>query len=683
MKRVPKALLPATIVFALAVPAAFAVPALTPAEMTSLGESLKHLTVGPSAGKITLPAPGHLKLVGASEARTVRLGDGRSIGYFFPEGTHFDYDPSGPGETAIRINFDRVMESSSPGEKGALRIRANFALWITSAPVAAAKPEESASIPPVDASTSRFLERFGSTRFFGGAEIEPAILIAEGILASRPSTTVAILYNGKGYCCYVFDPEAQEEVMTWAFEKLPAPSGLEGWLTTYRLDRRPVARTRKPTVAPVELRKLDVDLEEQANHGGRFKTREEFAARRPTSVLRLRLDEVDIGFQTESIHIEMIPTSVSGVRDGSGNPLPYLRIGNGLLVAAPPLVPGGTTTIETTYYFSLRHPWGDQYWRLADQSWYPVSRDLRSNWSTFHARIAAAKPNLPFATGKTVARSSDDKFNRLEALQEHPVQFPSIMAGRYFPAVISETGDKKITVASYAMEREDGSKRLGQIVSAFLDVEEKWLGPQSQKELSVVEMRDWGWGQAPDGFLNITEEAFNPILNEEEGTYVDFLKGGVNERIAHEVSHFWWGHVTRIPSEQDQWLEESTAEYMAAVVLGSIKGKSEYEKLTSYWRARGNEVSKGLAITDANLLHWDQEWTYRFNLLYCRGPYTLHKLREELGDQDFFKILRSYLRSFDGKVAGTEELIGLINFVTKKDYRPWFDKYVYGAEKLP
>ena len=26
------------------------------------------------------------------------------------------------------------------------------------------------------------------------------------------------------------------------------------------------------------------------------------------------------------------------------------------------------------------------------------------------------------------------------------------------------------------------------------------------------------------------------------------------------------------------------------------------------------------------------------------------------------------------------DLLGLLNFITKKDYRPWFDKYVYGPE---
>lgn len=656
-------------------------PALFAAtDLPALGDSLVKLAVGPSVGKTTPAAPGHLRLAEPTEARIVRAGDGRAIGWFFADG-RFEYDVTGTGEKAIRTNFDRAQcPVSSIKEGEPAKIKADFALWLT--PGATAPAEVAGEAPPLDGPASRLVERFRSTRIFGGAELEPALLLAESILANRPKAVVALLDVKRSYYFYTYDPETDEEILSWGYEHLPAPNGLEGWLTPYRLDRRPLARTRKPApLSPLEIRKLDVDIEEVEGDAGRFTVREEVSAKRPAPLLRFTLEELDFGFETSSIRITLTPTRLLSVSDASGKPLPFFRIGNGLLVVPPAsLAPGASATLTFQYLFSLRHPWGDQYWRLADQDWYPVAGDIRANWLQFHAKIAAKKPFLPFASGRIVSRSSTETHNLLVAETTGPIVFPSVLAGKYFPGPGPSPAGKSLTIASYAMEREEGVGKLGKLVGGFLELAEKRLGPNTTNDLVVAEIRDWGWAQAPSGFIDITQEAFNPVMNAAGGTYLDFFRAGVNERIAHEVSHAWFGHVSRLAAEQDQWLEESFAEYMAGELLALAKGKSELDKLVGYWKARGAEVPSGIALTDANLLHWDQQKPYRINLLYGRGPYLLHVLRQELGDQTFFTILRSYLRSNAGKLAGTEDLIGLMNFVTKKDWHPWFEKHVWGAE---
>ncbi len=696
-------------------------PPADAADAASIGASLAKLTAGPAAGKVQPPAPGHLKLADAPDARLVTAADGRRIGWMFGE-SHFDYDPSGPGEAAIRVNFDRAGIAAAGKAGSPIRLAAQRALWITPAAEAAKSVAEGAP-SELDAPSARLLERFSRTRLIRGAELEPSILIAEALLASRPTATAAILDTGKGFVFYLLDPETQEEILTWAYEKRPAPNGLDGWLTTYRLDRRPIARARKAIPQPaIELRSLDVSLTESAGEMGRIVAREEISARRPTPFLRLTLDETDFSFESGAVRVVARPTEIREVAGSDGKPLPFLRAGNGLLISLPaPLAANHGLPIRVTYDYSLRRPWGDQYWRLADQAWYPRPGGFRDNWPTFHATVSAKKPAFILGSGRVVSRSSGDGNELAEFEEKRPIVFPSLLAGRFFPYEVDAPGGGKLIAASYGLEREGGAKRLGAIVAGFLEVGEKLLGPQPTKELSIIELRGWGWGESPWRMIELTQEAFNPVMGlagpgstpggegerstdrrgsasmqptdpegelaqilagteQTTGTYVGFLKGGVNERIAHEVAHAWWGHITRLPAEQDQWLEESMAEYTAGVLLASTKSKGELDKLAGYWKARGSEVADGIAIADANLLHWDQQKNYRFNLLYCRGPWALHALRQEIGDQAFFTILRSFLRSFDAKPAGTEEFLGLVNFVTKKDYRPWFEKYIYGAE---
>src|SRR5262249_56292734 len=71
----------------------------------------------------------------------------------------------------------------------------------------------------------------------------------------------------------------------------------------------------------------------------------------------------------------------------------------------------------------------------------------------------------------------------------------------------------------------------------------------------------------------------------------------------------------------------------------------------------------------------------RFYLTYFKGATLLQAIRREVGEDTFFTILKSFLRSFEKKPAvTTEQFIGLLNYVTKKDWKPWFEKYYYGFD---
>lgn len=101
-------------------------------------------------------------------------------------------------------------------------------------------------------------------------------------------------------------------------------------------------------------------------------------------------------------------------------------------------------------------------------------------------------------------------------------------------------------------------------------------------------------------------------------------------------------------------------------------------------------ISKGGSIYLAGYLGGrDIDWRDRQALLYARGPLVLHAIRQELaksagnaqdGDRLFITWIRSYIKNFSFKTAETRHLIGILNQITKKDWQPWFDRYVFGTE---
>ncbi|HWZ85879.1 MAG TPA: hypothetical protein VN032_06750, partial [Thermoanaerobaculia bacterium] len=65
-------------------------------------------------------------------------------------------------------------------------------------------------------------------------------------------------------------------------------------------------------------------------------------------------------------------------------------------------------------------------------------------------------------------------------------------------------------------------------------------------------------------------------------------------------------------------------------------------------------------------------------LLYDKGPYLLAALHRELGDDAFFTFMKSYQKSFRWKFGSTKTVQGLLQFMTKKDYGPFFEQNYWG-----
>ena len=57
------------------------------------------------------------------------------------------------------------------------------------------------------------------------------------------------------------------------------------------------------------------------------------------------------------------------------------------------------------------------------------------------------------------------------------------------------------------------------------------------------------------------------------------------------------------------------------------------------------------------------------------GEPLIHK---EIGDNQFLTFMKSYQKSFRWKFGTTNDVVGMLQFVTKKDYGPFFDQYFWG-----
>ena len=375
-----------------------------------------------------------------------------------------------------------------------------------------------------------------------------------------------------------------------------------------------------------------------------------------------------------------------------GEEAEFIHRDDQLLVILPkPLAKGETVTVRVVNAgeFAFR-PQGDNFWSLGTWSWYPQP-DLNGELAKLEIRVRVPKEYTPFASGSEILRTTEGEYSIIETSLGNPMQFPVVAAGNY--EVFSETRDGiTCRVATYAGAKKDAAQRLINNFFAAAEYYNHIFGiPYPFTDFTIIERNTWGFGQAPPGVIFITKEAFDSVSD----TTSRLFSQGINERVVHEVAHAWWGHVIKMDSLEEQWLTESFASYSAALCLQQMfskkRGQQEFKSLLKYWQGQAEDIDDGGSIYLANYLAFnsqDDSFTRR-SLLYHKGPVVLHALRQELGrqmggaeegDKYFFAFIRSFLKSFEFHWGGTRHVVGILNELTKKDWQPWFEKYVYGFE---
>lgn len=452
-------------------------------------------------------------------------------------------------------------------------------------------------------------------------------------------------------------------------------------LAAQPIDRKWSTRSPAPLVIVKEALEVDND------HDQHVTIRSTCALRSTRSGVGLwRTDLLDRWYGNRRVY----PLVVRSVTV-DGRQADFLQQSSEILVQLPAALARGaaaTVSVVSEGNIAIR-PGHDNYWALGTAPWHPMTFD--GEFATIDLQVRVPEDLVPFASGRVVSRQTKDGYTTLRTRLDVPSQAPVVAAGKYH--VYSETRDGvRCNVASYAFGNEKSSRRLiGNFFAASHFYSQLFGVPLPYKKMSVVEINTWGFGQAPPGIIFITKEAFQPLIDSKN----QFFSAGVNERFVHEIAHSWWGHTVMMDSLDEQWLTESFAEYSAALCLqaarGGKKGKNEFNQLLKGWRARTKLIGDGGSIYLANHLAMKgaKDWEDRTNLLYSKGPLVLHAIRLELrkragsdkeGDRLFQILLRSYLKNFTYKWGTTENFIGLLSQMTKSDWQPFFDRYVFGTE---
>ena len=138
--------------------------------------------------------------------------------------------------------------------------------------------------------------------------------------------------------------------------------------------------------------------------------------------------------------------------------------------------------------------------------------------------------------------------------------------------------------------------------------------------------------------------------------------------LVHEIAHHWWGNSVTPKSWKDIWLNEGFATYSEALYW---EKKSDARALRSTMSGYFKSFEKH-ALYDPGIQMFSR-------LVYEKGAWVLHMLRREVGDETFFKILRTYYEMYKYANANTHDFITVCETVADRNLKYFFDQWVYNG----
>jgi aminopeptidase N len=140
--------------------------------------------------------------------------------------------------------------------------------------------------------------------------------------------------------------------------------------------------------------------------------------------------------------------------------------------------------------------------------------------------------------------------------------------------------------------------------------------------------------------------------------------------LLHELAHQWTGDLVSPSTWQDIWLNEGFAIYAEWLYTERTGGAPA---ATSARQLEG--------IPELDLPPGDPGSAELFSAsVYYRGGMTLQALRERVGDDDFFTILRTWVDEHRDATASTQDLVALAERTSGEELSALFDEWLYAPE---
>lgn len=295
-------------------------------------------------------------------------------------------------------------------------------------------------------------------------------------------------------------------------------------------------------------------------------------------------------------------------------------------------------------------------------TWFPVN-DHPADKATYDIEVTVPQGLAALSNGVPGKRSTAGGWTTWRWTEQAP------MASYLVTLVI---GDYRVTETTHA------GKPMVTAIAAGLPTD----GPAARSIARTGEIADFlatRFGPYPFasyGGIAVADERIRYALETQSRPVYGpaFFAGGPNHGVVtHELAHQWFGDSVSISRWSDIWLNEGFASYAEWLWEEHDGGRSVQSNFDVQY-----------ADTDWSEPTLDPGRTGIFGrAVYKRGALVLHALRRTVGDEVFFRLLRTWAAEKRNGNATTAEFIAAAERVSGRSLRPIFDAWLSGTSAPP
>ena len=155
----------------------------------------------------------------------------------------------------------------------------------------------------------------------------------------------------------------------------------------------------------------------------------------------------------------------------------------------------------------------------------------------------------------------------------------------------------------------------------------------------------------------------------------------VEDLVSHELSHSWFGDMVTCKNWSELWLNEGFADFMESASREKLYGRDSYIRKL---RSDVNQFVADEAINKHrhglyNVLANPKELSLFDTTTYQKGGSVVHMLREQVGNEVFWKAINAYLNQHKFANVETSDLRRAMEVASGQNLKWFFDQWVYGA----
>ena len=381
---------------------------------------------------------------------------------------------------------------------------------------------------------------------------------------------------------------------------------------------------------------------------------------------------VHIRFVTDSTEAEFNcgDLAIDSVRL-AGTALKFSVLDHRLRVTLPP--DRRTRELEIDFHGTPKRgirffPDRQQVYTVFSTSQWMVCVDDPADKATLALKLILPANLTPIANGQLVSQRELPNNRRVSEWQQRtaiPTYIFGFAAGP-FQVVKEKRGNVELQYFATNYNQTE-VRRIFRDTPDMLDFFETHAGVKYADRTYTQVLAAGGVEQEMSSFTALKESYGKELLENEQDLWL----------AAHEFAHQWWGNMVTCRDWNHFWLNEGIATFMAAAYLEHRFGRPVYLREIETYHANYEKVKaagkdKSLVFPD-----WLSPTREDRTLVYDKGAYVLHLLREEMGERAFWNGLRIFTQRHFGKSVVTSDFTAAMEEANGKSLQEFFAKWVY------